>query len=111
MLKADPGGRERDAAIAGASISRDGHTAIVTGGRGAQAEADGARRRPPEGAAAGSSAPATSTVSLTGASGMWSDFNAANRSAMMKSRAVLLAGDARDPRARVRLAGRRRACR
>ena len=27
-------------------------------------------------------------VSLTGASGMWSDFNTANRTAMMKLRAV-----------------------
>ena len=69
---------------AGSSISRDGHTALVLAGA----------RRDPTGmvAAADSlkgklrrlSTPAVS-VSLTGASGMWSDFNAANRSAMMKS--------------------------
>ena len=46
-------------------------------------------------------------VSLTGASGMWSDFNSANRSAMMRSELYLLAGDPRDPRARLRLARRR----
>ena len=66
------------------SISRDGHTAIVTGG---------AARNPKQMVLAadrlkgplkqlGSSQVG---VSLTGASGMWSDFNAANRSAMMKS--------------------------
>ena len=69
---------------AGASISRDGHTALVLAGA----------RRDPTGmvAAADSlkgklhrlSTPAVS-VNLTGASGMWSDFNAANRKAMMKS--------------------------
>ena len=69
---------------AGSSISRDGHTALVLAGA----------RRDPTGmvAAADSlkgklhrlSTPAVS-VNLTGASGMWSDFNAANRKAMMKS--------------------------
>ncbi|HZC74549.1 MAG TPA: MMPL family transporter [Gaiellaceae bacterium] len=68
----------------GASISRDGHTALVLAG---------ARGDPTNMVAAADSlkgklrALSTSTisVSLTGASGMWSDFNAANRKAMMKS--------------------------
>jgi RND superfamily putative drug exporter len=69
---------------AGASLSADGRTAIVTAGA----------RRDPTGMVAAADAlkgklRALSgdgvTVSLTGAPGMWSDFNAANRSAMMKS--------------------------
>ena len=69
---------------AGASISADGHTAVVTAGANgdptamvAAAEALKTKLK-----AAGSS---DVTVSLTGASGMWSDFNTANRTAMMKS--------------------------
>jgi len=71
----------------GQSISRDGHTAIVQAGAGASAnemvraaddlkqelhrlEGDGVQ------------------VSLTGASGMWSDFNEANKTAMMKSELI-----------------------
>jgi RND superfamily putative drug exporter len=68
----------------GISISRDGHTALVVAG---------ARKDPTAMVAAADAlkgklhALATRDVgvSLTGASGMWSDFNAANRSAMMKS--------------------------
>jgi putative drug exporter of the RND superfamily len=71
----------------GQSISRDGHTAVIQAGAGAssnemvraagdlkgklhQLQGDGVQ------------------VSLTGASGMWSDFNEANRSAMMKSEVI-----------------------
>jgi putative drug exporter of the RND superfamily len=69
---------------AGSSISPDGHTAIVTGGAGGDpttmvAAADTLKSKL---AAAGVSGV---NVSLTGASGMWSDFNTANRNAMMKS--------------------------
>ncbi|HEY6960945.1 MAG TPA: MMPL family transporter [Gaiellaceae bacterium] len=68
----------------GSSISRDGHTVVVTGG---------ARRDPTAMVAAADSlktrlhtlSNGPVSVSLTGASGMWSDFNTANRSAMMKS--------------------------
>ena len=68
----------------GATISADGHTAIVVAG---------ARGNPTTMvAAAGDLKPqlaavATTdvSVSLTGASGMWSDFNEANRSAMLRS--------------------------
>jgi RND superfamily putative drug exporter len=68
----------------GSTISADGHTAIVTAG---------ARRDPTAMVAAAddlkgklrAAGAGGVTISLTGASGMWSDFNAANRSAMMKS--------------------------
>jgi RND superfamily putative drug exporter len=69
---------------AGASISRDGHTALVTAGAKGDptamvgaADALKAKLK-----AAGDSGV---SVSLTGASGMWSDFNTANRGAMLKS--------------------------
>jgi putative drug exporter of the RND superfamily len=80
-----------DAAIAsvtspspGASISPDGHTALVVAG---------AARTPTEMVAAADRlkgdlaalSTAQVTVSTTGASAMWSDFNAANRTAMMRS--------------------------
>ncbi len=71
----------------GASISRDGHTAIVGGS---------AAKSPNEMVAAANdlksevSALSTSGVeaNLTGAPGMWSDFNEANREAMMKSELI-----------------------
>ncbi len=69
---------------AGATISADGHTAIVTAGAKGDptamvAAADALKS---ELHAVGSNGV---EVSLTGASGMWSDFNTANRTAMMKS--------------------------
>ena len=69
---------------AGSTISADGHTAVVTAGaRGDPtamvAAADNLKSK--LGAAGGAGV----SVSLTGASGMWSDFNTANRTAMMKS--------------------------
>jgi RND superfamily putative drug exporter len=71
----------------GASISADGHTALVSAGaRGNPtamvAAADELKAKL---AAAGGSGV---SVSLTGASGMWSDFNTANRTAMMKSELI-----------------------
>jgi len=71
----------------GVSISADGHTAIVQAG---------AARNPNEMVAAADKLKGTlhglSTsavvVNLTGAAGMWSDFNAANRSAMLKSEVI-----------------------
>ncbi len=70
--------------IPGQTISRDGHTAIIMGGAAANSTemvraADRLKEPLANAAAAGT------TVDLTGASGMWSDFNEANRSAMMKS--------------------------
>jgi RND superfamily putative drug exporter len=68
----------------GQTISRDGHTAIVMAGAAGNATemvraADRLKEPLAQEAAGGVS------VYLTGASGMWSDFNEANRSAMMKS--------------------------
>ncbi|HEX2708459.1 MAG TPA: MMPL family transporter, partial [Solirubrobacterales bacterium] len=71
----------------GSSISRDGHTAVV----------GGSAARSPNGMVAAAndlksevSAVATPAVeaNLTGAPGMWSDFNEANREAMMKSELI-----------------------
>jgi RND superfamily putative drug exporter len=68
----------------GVSISPDGHTALIVAGAAKDptamvAAADSLKGRLKR---LGSG---DISVSLTGASGMWSDFNAANRSAMMKS--------------------------
>ena len=73
-----------DAPRAGSSISADGHTAVVTAGAKGDptamvAAADTLKSKLKAAGTAGVS------VSLTGASGMWSDFNTANRNAMMKS--------------------------
>ncbi len=69
---------------AGFSISQDGHTAIVSAGaKGTTTQmVAAAEHLKGELVAAGGGGV---QVSLTGASGMWSDFNEANRSAMMKS--------------------------
>ncbi|HWV85790.1 MAG TPA: MMPL family transporter [Capillimicrobium sp.] len=71
----------------GASISRDGHTAVVQAGAARDSNAmvraaDDLKERL---AAIGGGGV---EVSLTGASGMWSDFNAANKAAMMKSELI-----------------------
>jgi putative drug exporter of the RND superfamily len=78
---------ERDARVAGVGApqtSVDGHTVVLTAGAAASPTemvraADDLKG---ELAALGNGGV---TVSLTGASGMWSDFNEANKSAMMKS--------------------------
>ena len=84
VLKGDPRVKSVVAPQPGVSISRDGHTAIVQAGAAADANtmvraADDLKaqlhRLQGDGV----------QVSLTGASGMWSDFNTANRTAMMKS--------------------------
>ncbi|HEY5389223.1 MAG TPA: MMPL family transporter, partial [Solirubrobacteraceae bacterium] len=71
----------------GLSISPDGHTAIVQAGAARDpnrmvAAADGLK-----GPLHGLSTSAV-RVNLSGAAGMWSDFNAANRSAMLKSEVI-----------------------
>lgn len=68
----------------GSSISRDGHTAIVQAGAASDSNtmvraADDLKKELHRLQGDGVQ------VSLTGASGMWSDFNEANRTAMMKS--------------------------
>jgi RND superfamily putative drug exporter len=71
----------------GVSVSRDGRTAIVTGLAGAapakMVEAAGRLKEP----LAGLSTPGV-RVRLTGPAAMWSDFNEANKAAMMKSEAL-----------------------
>ncbi len=69
---------------AGTSISADGHTAVVMAGSKGDATAmvAAADQLKSKLSAAGGAAV---SVSLTGASGMWSDFNTANRTAMMRS--------------------------
>ena len=69
---------------AGISLSRDGHTAIVMGGAGRNSTqmVAAADRLKGKLRAAGS---ADVSVNATGASAMWSDFNTANRTAMMRS--------------------------
>jgi RND superfamily putative drug exporter len=72
---------------AGATVSRDGHTAVVTAGTSgtpteAVAVADDLKA---ELERLGSE---DVSVSLTGASGMWSDFNEANKEAMLTSELI-----------------------
>jgi RND superfamily putative drug exporter len=72
---------------AGVSISRDGHTAIVQAGA---ALGSNGMVKAADGLKGPLSALSTQSVKvdLTGAAGMWSEFNAANRSAMMKSEMI-----------------------
>ena len=79
--------RVGDPAPAGRTISADGHTAIVMAGSAADPMRDGPGGRRPEGPARRPPAGDLS-VNLTGASGMWSDFNTANRDAMMRSELI-----------------------
>jgi putative drug exporter of the RND superfamily len=86
-LRADGAVRSVVAPAAGVSISRDGHTAIVQAGaartsNGMVKAADDIKTKLAHLSTAGV------LVQLTGASGMWSDFNAANRSAMLKSEVI-----------------------
>jgi putative drug exporter of the RND superfamily len=72
---------------AGTTISRDGHTAIVMAGAAGtptEAVATADALKPKLDNLGGGDV----SVSLTGASGMWSDFNAANKDAMFKSELI-----------------------
>ena len=71
----------------GVSISRDGHTAIVQAGAALSANAMVKAADSLKTALSNLSSRAVQ-VHLTGAAGMWSDFNAANRSAMLKSEVI-----------------------
>ena len=72
---------------AGQSISRDGHTAIIQAG--AAASSNEMVRAADDLKDELAKLPADDVqVSLTGASGMWSDFNEANKTAMMKSELI-----------------------
>ncbi len=71
----------------GSSISRDGHTVVVQAGAGASPNemVRAADEIKADLAALGTDEVA---VNLTGASGMWSDFNEANKQAMLKSELI-----------------------
>ena len=86
-LRSDPAVSAVVVPTGGVSVSRDGHTAIVQAGaaRDSNAMVQAADRL--KGKLAVLSTPAVA-VNLTGAAGMWSDFNAANRSAMLKSEVI-----------------------
>jgi RND superfamily putative drug exporter len=86
-LEADPRVTRVVPPRAGQSISRDGHTAVIQAGAGAGSNEMVRAADDLKGELAGLSAGGVQ-VSLTGASGMWSDFNEANKSAMMKSELI-----------------------
>jgi RND superfamily putative drug exporter len=86
-MRADGAVRSVIVPAAGVSISRDGHTAIVQAGAAKSSNGMVAAADSLKGKLAALSANGVQ-VHLTGASGMWSDFNAANRSAMLKSEVI-----------------------
>jgi RND superfamily putative drug exporter len=86
-LRRDPAVRSVVSPAPRVSISRDGHTALVAAGAAASSNEMVRAADRLKGTVAGLSSGAVH-VHLTGASGMWSDFNAANRSAMMKSELI-----------------------
>jgi RND superfamily putative drug exporter len=86
-LRGDAAVRAVVAPSPGVSISRDGHTVVVQAGAGKSSNG----MVPAADALKGTLAALSTNgvqVHLTGAAGMWSDFNAANRSAMLKSEVI-----------------------
>jgi putative drug exporter of the RND superfamily len=87
LLRANEDVASVQAPQAGSSISADGHTALVTAG--AQGDPTAMVAAADELKSKLKAAGTTEVgISLTGASGMWSDFNTANRKAMMKSELI-----------------------
>ncbi len=86
-LATDPAVARVVAPRQGISISADGHTAVVQAGaaRNSNGMVDAADSLKGDLSALGSG---SVQVHLTGAAGMWSDFNAANRSAMLRSEVI-----------------------
>jgi putative drug exporter of the RND superfamily len=84
VLAADPAVSRVRPPRPGQTISRDDHTAVIFGGAAEDANGMVAAADDLKGELAGVAAPGVE-VSLTGASGMWSDFNEANKEAMLKS--------------------------
>ena len=84
VLRSDPRVSTVVAPRAGVSVSRDGRTAIITAGSAADSNkmVQAADSVEPKVAALSSSGV---TVTLTGDSALWADFNTANRSAMLRS--------------------------
>ncbi|HET7573784.1 MAG TPA: MMPL family transporter, partial [Solirubrobacterales bacterium] len=71
----------------GASISADGHTAVIRAGAAKDPDGMVAAATDLKGPLGDSAAPGVET-DLTGAAGMWSDFNEANKDAMLKSEVI-----------------------
>ena len=86
-LRADSAVKSIVPPMPGVSISRDGHTAIIQAGAAKSSNGMVKAADSLKGKLAALSSGAVQ-VHLTGASGMWSDFNAANRTAMMKSEVI-----------------------
>jgi len=86
-LRADHAVKSVVAPVLGTSISKDGHTAIIQAGAALSSNGMVKAADQIKGPLAKLST-AGVQVHLTGASGMWSDFNAANRSAMLKSEVI-----------------------
>ena len=84
LLRADHRVSRVVAPTAGASISRDGHTAVIQAGAAGDTNAMVRAADALKGPLIHLSGNGV-TVALTGSSGLWSDFNAANHSAMMRS--------------------------
>jgi RND superfamily putative drug exporter len=83
-LAADPAVGEVVPPAAGVSISRDGHTVVVRATASKDPNGMVAAANDLESELAGVAAPGVE-ANLTGAAGMWSDFNEANKEAMLKS--------------------------
>lgn len=86
-LRSDPAVRAVVAPLPGSSISPDGHTAIVVGTAAEDPNGMVAAATELKGEVAGLARPGVE-ASLTGSAGMWSDFNEANREAMLKSELI-----------------------
>ncbi len=87
LLRADPAVGAVIAPARGVSISRDGRTAVIEAGARVDPNAmvrAADRLKGPLRALSGRGV----SVALTGAAAMWSDFNAANRSAMLRSEVI-----------------------
>ncbi len=84
VLRRDPAVGRVSAPQPGISISPDGHTAVIRAAAAADPNAMVAAADRVKSKLADAASPGVA-VNVTGASGMWSDFNHANREAMLKS--------------------------
>jgi putative drug exporter of the RND superfamily len=87
LLAADPAVSRVIPPRPGVSISADGHTAVIRAGAAENANEMVAAATDLKGPLGDSAAPRVET-NLTGAAGMWSDFNEANKNAMLKSEVI-----------------------
>jgi putative drug exporter of the RND superfamily len=87
LLAADPAVSRVNPPRPGLSISAGGHTAVIRAGAARDPNAMVAAADRLKGPLAATAAPGVE-VNLTGAAGMWSDFNEANKEAMLKSELI-----------------------